>query len=51
VILAGSPDGSEHTAKYTEGAAMGIKTILVPIDGSKGSFAALSRAFIVAKRF
>jgi nucleotide-binding universal stress UspA family protein len=30
---------------------MGIKTILVPIDGSKGSFAALSRAFVVAKRF
>ena len=30
---------------------MGIKTILVPIDGSKGSFAALSRAFIVAGRF
>lgn len=30
---------------------MGIKTILVPIDGSKGSFAALSRAFIVAERF
>ena len=30
---------------------MGIKTILVPIDGSKGSFAALSRAFMVAKRF
>lgn len=30
---------------------MGIKTILVPIDGSKGSFAALSRAFIVASRF
>jgi len=30
---------------------MGIKTILVPIDGSKGSFAALSRAFIVAKCF
>jgi nucleotide-binding universal stress UspA family protein len=30
---------------------MGIKNILVPIDGSKGSFAALSRAFIVAKRF
>lgn len=30
---------------------MGMKTILVPIDGSKGSFAALSRAFIVAKRF
>lgn len=30
---------------------MGIKTILVPIDGSKGSFAALSRAFIVANRF
>jgi len=30
---------------------MGIKTILVPIDGSKGSFAALSRAFVVARRF
>jgi len=30
---------------------MGIKTILVPIDGSKGSFAALSRAFVIAKRF
>jgi len=30
---------------------MGIKTILVPVDGSKGSFAALSRAFIVARRF
>jgi nucleotide-binding universal stress UspA family protein len=30
---------------------MGIKNILVPIDGSKGSFAALSRAFIIAKRF
>lgn len=30
---------------------MGIKTILVPIDGSKGSFAALSRAFVVANRF
>jgi len=30
---------------------MGIKSILVPIDGSKGSFAALSRAFIVARRF
>ena len=30
---------------------MGIKTIMVPIDGSKGSFAALSRAFVVAKRF
>lgn len=30
---------------------MGIKSILVPIDGSKGSFAALSRAFVVADRF
>jgi nucleotide-binding universal stress UspA family protein len=30
---------------------MGIKTILVPIDGSKGSFSALGRAFIVANRF
>ena len=30
---------------------MGIKTILVPIDGSKGSFAALDRAFVVADRF
>jgi len=30
---------------------MGIKTILVPIDGGKGSFAALDRAFVVAKRF
>jgi len=30
---------------------MGMKTILVPIDGSKGSFAALSRAFVVARRF
>jgi nucleotide-binding universal stress UspA family protein len=30
---------------------MGIKTILVPIDGSKGSLAALSRAFVVANRF
>ncbi|UCC55534.1 MAG: universal stress protein [Gammaproteobacteria bacterium] len=30
---------------------MGIKTILVPIDGSKNSFAALERAFVVANRF
>jgi nucleotide-binding universal stress UspA family protein len=30
---------------------MGIKTILVPIDGSKGSFSALGRAFVVAQRF
>ncbi len=30
---------------------MGIKTILVPIDGSQGSFAALDRAFVVAERF
>jgi nucleotide-binding universal stress UspA family protein len=30
---------------------MGIKTILVPIDGGKGSFAALDRAFVVANRF
>ena len=30
---------------------MGIKTILVPIDGSKGGFATLDRAFIVAYRF
>ena len=30
---------------------MGIKTILVPVDGSKGSFAALDRAFVVADRF
>lgn len=30
---------------------MGIKTILVPIDGGKGSFAALGRAFVVAQRF
>jgi len=30
---------------------MGIKTILVPIDGGKGSFAALDRAFVVADRF
>jgi nucleotide-binding universal stress UspA family protein len=30
---------------------MGIKTILVPVDGSKGSFAALDRAVVVADRF
>jgi len=30
---------------------MGIKTILVPIDGSKGSFMALDRAIVVADRF
>ena len=30
---------------------MGIKSILVPVDGSKGSFAALGRAFDVANRF
>ena len=30
---------------------MGIKTILVPIDGGKGSFAALDRAIVVADRF
>lgn len=30
---------------------MGIKTILVPVDGSKGSFTALDRAFVVADRF
>ena len=30
---------------------MSIKTILVPIDGSKESFAALDRAFVVANRF
>jgi len=30
---------------------MAIKTILVPIDGSKESFAALDRAFVVADRF
>lgn len=30
---------------------MGIKTILVPIDGGKASFAALDRAFVVADRF
>ena len=30
---------------------MGTKTILVPIDGGKGSFAALDRAFVVADRF
>ena len=30
---------------------MAIKTILVPIDGSKESFAVLDRAFVVADRF
>jgi nucleotide-binding universal stress UspA family protein len=30
---------------------MGIKTILVPIDGSKESFTALDRVFVVAERF
>ncbi len=30
---------------------MGIKTILVPLDGGKASFAALDRAFVVADRF
>ena len=30
---------------------MGIKTILVPIDGSQASFAALDRVFVVAERF
>lgn len=30
---------------------MGIKAILVPIDGSKESFAALDRVFVVAERF
>jgi len=30
---------------------MAIKTILTPIDGSKESFAALDRAFVVANRF
>jgi nucleotide-binding universal stress UspA family protein len=30
---------------------MGIKTILVPIDGSTESFAALDRVFVVAERF
>jgi nucleotide-binding universal stress UspA family protein len=30
---------------------MGIKTILVPVDGSEGSFTALDRAFVVAERF
>lgn len=30
---------------------MGIKVILVPVDGSKSSFKALDRAFIIADRF
>lgn len=30
---------------------MGIKSILVPVDGSKSSFKALDRAFIIAERF
>lgn len=30
---------------------MGIKIILVPVDGSKSSFKALDRAFIIADRF
>ncbi len=33
------------------GISMAIKTILVPIDGSKESFAALDRALVVADRF
>ena len=44
------PDNRPDLRK-TEGTGMGIKTILVPIDGSKGSLAALSRAFVVANRF
>ena len=45
------PDCEHICRNYIEDTAMGIKTILVPIDGSKGSFAALSRAFVVANRF
>jgi nucleotide-binding universal stress UspA family protein len=41
----------DYTCEKTEDTGMGIKTILVPIDGSKSSFAALERAFVVAERF